>query len=78
MDVNYNVIDYWQVEQVGNYCKIRHYANTRGNYVKKYMLRNLNNAIVYTSDGNQTYVDCMVNSINSLYENNPKFVLDTL
>lgn len=34
----------------------------------------MKNALVYSTDGNQKYVDCMVNSINSFHSNNPKWL----
>jgi len=36
----------------------------------------MKNAIVYGVNNNKVYMECMVNSINSLYANNSKELLD--
>ena len=38
----------------------------------------MKNALVYSVNGNQHYVDCVVNSINSFFENNKKELTDTV
>lgn len=38
----------------------------------------MKNAIVYGVNSNRLYVECMVNSINSLYANNKQELLDSI
>lgn len=38
----------------------------------------MKNALVYSTNRNKTYIECMVNSINSFYAMNPQELLDTM
>lgn len=62
--------------------KIWHHVCSKGRYERKWIenptTNKMKNALVYVVNDNQKYVDCMVNSINSFYANNPKSLLDTV